>query len=62
MDLDLPFSLLSKVYKAADPAPKPQLALPVQAITCVVNFYRATHLKMATAIADLLTTAFFFLL
>jgi hypothetical protein len=61
-DLDLPFSRLLKSYKAADPALKPQLALPVRAITCVVDFYRAKHTKVATAIADLLTIAFFFLL
>jgi integrase len=61
-DLDLPFSRLLKSYKAADPAPKPQLALPIRAIQCVVDYYRAKQTLVASAIADLLTIAFFFLL
>jgi hypothetical protein len=60
--LDLPFSRLLKSYKATDPAPKPQLALPIRAIICVVNFYRAKQTLVASTVADLLTIAFFFLL
>jgi hypothetical protein len=61
-DLDLPFSRLMKCYKSDDPAPKPQLALPVRAIQCAVDHYRDKGTPMLEAIADLLTTAFFFLL
>jgi hypothetical protein len=61
-DLDLPFSRLLKCYKSDDPAPKPQLALPVRAIQCAVAHYRDKGTPMAAAIADLLTIAFFFLL
>jgi hypothetical protein len=50
-------------YKLQDPAPKPQLALPVRAIQqCAVDFYQDKKNPMAQAIANLLTIAFFFLL
>ena len=61
-DLDLPFSKLLRSYKLLDPAPKPQLALPVRAVQCAVDFYKAKHTPVARAISDLLTIAFFFLL
>ena len=61
-DLDLPFSRLLKSYKSDDPAPKPQLALPIRAIEGIVKFYWAKQTQAASAIADLLTIAFFFLL
>jgi hypothetical protein len=61
-DLDLPFSRLLKCYENDDPAPKPQLALPVRAIQCAVDHYNQKGTHMSAAIADLLTTAFFFLL
>jgi integrase len=61
-DLDLPFAKLFQTYKTEDPAPKPQLALPVRAIQCIVTFYRNKGTPLACAIADLLTIAFFFLL
>jgi hypothetical protein len=61
-ELDLPFSKLLRSYKLDDPAPKPQLALPVRAIQCAVNFYNDKQTLLTRAIANLLTTAFFFLL
>jgi hypothetical protein len=61
-DLDLPFSRLLKTYKTADPAPKPQLALPIRAIQCIASHYRTNPSPRAQVIADLLTIAFFFLL
>ena len=61
-DLDLPFAKLLRSYKLQDPAPKPQLALPVRAIQCAVDFYRDKQTPAGRAIADLLTIAFFFLL
>jgi hypothetical protein len=61
-DLDLSFSRLLRSYKTNDPAPKPQLALPVRAIQCAVDHYTHQGTPKACAIADLLTIAFFFLL
>jgi hypothetical protein len=61
-DLDLPFSKMLRSYKLQDPAPKPQLALPVRAVQCAVTFYAAKQTPLAGAISDLLTIAFFFLL
>jgi hypothetical protein len=61
-DLDLPFSKLLCSYKTQDPVPKPQLALPVGAIQCAVDFYENKKTPLAQAIADLLAIAFFFLL
>jgi hypothetical protein len=61
-DLDLPFSRLLRTYKNDDPAPQPQLALPVRAIQCAVDHYNTKGTLLSFAIADLLTIAFFFLL
>jgi hypothetical protein len=61
-DLDLPFSRLLRSYKTDDPAPQPQLALPVRAVQCAVNHYTDQGTPTTCAIADLLTIAFFFLL
>jgi hypothetical protein len=61
-DLDLPFSRLLHSYKTDNPAPKPQLALPVRAIQCAVDHYTQQGTPNACAIPDLLTIAFFFLL
>lgn len=61
-DLDLPFSRLLKTYKCDDPAPKPQLALPARAIRCITEYYYNKNTPWATAVADLITIAFFFLL
>jgi integrase len=61
-DLDLPFSRLLRSYKTDDPAPKPQLALPVRAMQCAVDHYNQKGTPASCALADLLTVAFFFLL
>jgi integrase len=61
-ELDLPFTRLLKTYKCDDPAPKPQLALPARAIRCVTEYYEAKHTPWTTALSDLITIAFFFLL
>jgi hypothetical protein len=60
--LNLPFSCIMKTYKNANPAPKPQLALPVRAIQCIVAHYCTNPSPQANTIADLLTIAFFFIL
>jgi hypothetical protein len=61
-DLDLPFSRLLRTFKNDDPAPKPQLALPVRAIHCAVDHNNNKGTLLSFATADLLTIAFFFLL
>ena len=61
-DLDLPFSRLLRTFKNDDPAPKPQLALPVRAIQCAVDYNNNKGTLLSFATADLLTIASFFLL
>jgi hypothetical protein len=63
-DLDLLFSCLLQTYKNDNPAPKPQLALPVRAVECAANHYNSKGklIDFVFEIADLLTIAFFFLL
>jgi hypothetical protein len=61
-ELDLPFRHLLKSYKDQDPAPKPQLALPVATIERAGAFHDAPNTPRTRATADLITTAFFFLL
>jgi hypothetical protein len=61
-DLDLPFSRLLSAYKNNDPAPQPQLALPVRAIEAAAVLHHAPNSPRVRAAADLTTTAFFFLL
>jgi len=61
-DLDLPFSRLLSGYRNSDPAPKPQLALPVNTIEEAGRHYQAPNAPRLRAAADLVTTAFFFLL
>jgi hypothetical protein len=61
-DLDLPFSRLLRSYKCDDPAPQPQLAVPVRAVQCAVTRYLDKGTPLDLAISDLLTLAFFFLL
>ena len=61
-ELDLPFALLLKTYKDEDPAPKPQLALPVHAIQFTCQMYWADNTARSQATADLIVVAFFFLL
>jgi hypothetical protein len=61
-ELDLPFRHLLKSYKEQDPAPKPQLALPVATVERAGAFHQAPDTPLTRATADLVTTAFFFLL
>jgi hypothetical protein len=61
-NLDLPFSRLNKSYKNEDPAPQPQLTLPVRAVQDVVQHYHQEGTALGAAIADLTVIAFFFLL
>jgi hypothetical protein len=61
-ELDLPFRHLLKGYKEQDPAPKPQLALPVTTIEHAGAYHQAPHDALTRATADLTTIAFFFLL
>ena len=61
-ELDLPFRHLLKSYKDQDPAPKPQLALPVATIERAAAYHRAPNSARTRATADLVTIAFFFLL
>jgi hypothetical protein len=60
-DLDLPFRHLLLGYRNADPAPQPQLAIPVNTIEEAGRHFGAASDKLRAA-ADLVTTAFFFLL
>jgi hypothetical protein len=62
-DLDLPFTHLLKSFRARDPAPKPQVALPVHAIdraAAARNDQNASPREVATA--HLIVMAFYFLL
>jgi hypothetical protein len=61
-ELDLPFRHLLKSYKDRDPAPKPQLALPVATVERAGAFHQAPNTPLTRATADLITIAFFFLL
>lgn len=61
-ELDLPFKRLLGSYKNGDPAPQPQLALPVHAIEEAARHFQAPNNPRVRAAADLITTAFFFLL
>jgi hypothetical protein len=58
----LPFRHLLKSYKDQDPAPKPQLALPVATVERAAAYCQAPHQPLIRATADLVTIAFFFLL
>ena len=61
-ELDIPFRRLLKSYRDADPPPKPQLALPVATGECAGTYHHAPNMVLTRATADLITTAFFFLL
>jgi hypothetical protein len=61
-ELNLPFRHLLKGYKEQDPAPKPQLALPVATIEHAGAYHQAPHDALTRATAGLTTIAFFFLL
>jgi hypothetical protein len=62
-ELDLPFSRMIKTMQDSDPAPRPQLALPVSYITATAaaRFQNGATLKQQ-AVADLISVAFLFLL
>jgi hypothetical protein len=60
-NLDLPFSRLLTSYRHDDPVPQPQLALPVNTVEAAGIHYQANDARSRAA-ADLVTTAFFFLL
>ena len=59
-NLDLPIQRLIKFYRDRDPAPRPQLAVPVSTIETIAKSYHMT--PHHSAVADLVTIAFFFLL
>jgi hypothetical protein len=61
-ELDLPFRHLLKSYKDDDPAPQPQLALPIAAVQTAASRYEPHHSPRHRAISDLICMAFFFLL
>jgi hypothetical protein len=61
-ELDLPFRHLLKGYREQDPAPQPQLALPVITIERAGAYHQAPQTPLTRATADLVTIAFFFLL
>jgi hypothetical protein len=61
-DLDLPFQRLLTSYRHDDPAPQSQLALPVNTIEAAGLHYQAPNDARTRAAADLVITAFFFLL
>jgi hypothetical protein len=61
-ELDLPFRHLLKAYKNKDPAPQPQLAIPVATIEQAAAYHQAPNSALIRATADLTAIAFFFLL
>ena len=61
-ELGLAFTRLYHSYKNEDPAPKPQLALPVSVIEDVMKNEGASQSPKDQALADLVVLAFFFLL
>jgi hypothetical protein len=61
-NLDLPFTRLLAGYWNQDPAPQPQLALPVMAIEEAGKLHTAPNTHRNRAAADLTITSFFFLL
>jgi hypothetical protein len=61
-ELSLAFTRLYHSYKNEDPAPKPQLALPISVIDDVMANEGASTDPKDRALADLVVRAFFFLL
>jgi hypothetical protein len=61
-ELDLPFQHLLKSYKGQDPAPQPQLAIPVATVERAAAHHQHPHPARTRATVDLVATAFFFLL
>jgi hypothetical protein len=60
--LDLPFGYLLRSYKTQDPAPQPQLDIPVATIEQAAAYHQAPNSPLTRTAADLITTEFFFLL
>jgi hypothetical protein len=58
----LPFRHLLKGYKIKDPAPQPQLAIPVATIERAAAYHQAPNSALTRATAHLTAIAFFFLL
>jgi hypothetical protein len=61
-ELGLAFTRLYHSYRHEDPAPKPQLALPVSVFEDVMKHEGASRDPKDQALADLVVLAFFFLL
>jgi hypothetical protein len=61
-ELGLAFTRLFNSYRNEDPAPKPQLALPISVIEDVMKNEGASQSPKDQALADLVVLAFFFLL
>lgn len=61
-ELGLAFTRLYNSYRTEDPAPKPQLALPISVIEDVMKHEGASASPKDQALADLVVLAFFFLL
>jgi hypothetical protein len=59
-ELDLPFRHLLKSYKEDDPAPQPQLAIPIPTIQTAASRYEPHHSRHDRAVSDLICMAFFF--
>jgi hypothetical protein len=62
LELSLAFTRLCHSYRNEDPAPKPQLALPVSVIEDVMKNEGAAPAPKDQVLADLVVLAFFFLL
>ncbi len=58
----MPFRHLLKSYKSQDPAPRPQLAIPAATVKRAGAYHQAPNTTRTQATADLVVTAFFFLL
>jgi hypothetical protein len=62
-ELDLPFQHLLKSMRDEDPAPRPQVALPVETIAAAASASQHPLASpLAAATGDLITAAFYFLL
>lgn len=61
-ELDLPFQRLLAQYRKEDPPPQPQVALPVATVQYAAGQCHGQNSALRKATADLIATAFFFLL
>jgi hypothetical protein len=60
--LDPEFTTLYRRYKAADPPPRAQIALPATTVRWIATHFRSLPSPLLRAVGDLVTLAFFFLL